>query len=204
MGIKAQYNSSTGKASYTVGTGKQQVFNTDVPGHECTGCINPPAQIELIMSGLTAVCCGISEEFDFAYSWTSNCESLLNDTFILEQTGATIGCAWEKTIIVPATTYGWSWYSDTLVCEEVTGTYYAYSFTWTYSVSASGAAKVSLKCWINGGPNIVQEWSFATTDDTCLPNGSLVELYDCDDSFTAPSIYLLTPMTEGSAVIQLP
>ena len=111
MGVKVQYNPSTGKASYNPVTGKVQVVVSGVPG-SCAECINPN-QVSVTISGLQA-CCGsfipyTGARFTFAPAFMD----ALNSEHIIDSFGATPNnCRYDTTFVVDEPEWFWFWNSS--------------------------------------------------------------------------------------------
>lgn len=89
MEVKAQFNSSSGKVSYTSGTGKQQ---TVAIFPRCELCSQNIPRISVTLIDFVVQCCSSAT---LSRIWDSAMESVVNDTFILE---AVSPCAWVKLI----------------------------------------------------------------------------------------------------------
>ena len=94
MGIKIQFNESTGKVAYTSGTGKVQVSVVSPVG-PCALCVlNSPDQIEVTLSDFVVSCCaGTGGSSGKSRVWDTAIESIVNGTHILDHLQT---CAWVK------------------------------------------------------------------------------------------------------------
>lgn len=89
MVLLAQYNPSTGKASYKASTEKAEV----VTWPDCSFCATP-GRLQVDISSLVVSCCDFMIEFDpieRSQVFSTSMATLLNDTFILEPLGE---CSW--------------------------------------------------------------------------------------------------------------
>lgn len=99
MGVKIQYNPSTGKVSFNPVTGKVQVLNFIRPFEECEFCSDGIGNVHWVTEGLIACCDGgggVSRSLIGPWSSYLNTDIILDDL--------TVECFALKKIITPAGT----------------------------------------------------------------------------------------------------
>lgn len=99
MGVKVQYNPSTGKASYNPATGKVQVVEVNDPA-TCDVCQPPPSQITATIFGLTRCCLQLIPDDGSRTRFSQEFIDFLNVEHTLDPVGSAANCAWGKTYIV--------------------------------------------------------------------------------------------------------
>ena len=99
MGIKVQFNESTGRVSYTSGTGKIQVVSEILPPKTCNDCSPEPSEINVTLSDIT-LCCSTDypSPTGESYKYSSDLLDILHDTHVLPNFAGE--CAYRKLILV--------------------------------------------------------------------------------------------------------
>jgi hypothetical protein len=121
MGVKVQYNPSTGKVSYNPATGKVQVVVDDA-GEPCSFCDEGtgPSQVSLDISGITKCC-------QHAIIWVGNDAAMLDQT-IIDLANAThildwqSDCLYRKRYDISENVYVWNSSNDCSGDPDSSGT----------------------------------------------------------------------------------
>ena len=104
MGVKVQYNPSTGKVSYNPATGKVQV----VVDADCEFCDVTPNQIQVTFSSVTIAdgcfTCTVPSTADKKFTGIPD----INTTFTLTNTAPTLPCSWIYTEAISGTIENYS------------------------------------------------------------------------------------------------
>jgi hypothetical protein len=207
MGVKVQYNPSTGKASYNPATGKVQVVVDDPPVHECLGCDNPPNEIDVTISGVTALCC--TATFDNQYSTALNAAFLaeINKTHRIPIiTSFTDRCVWFVTDDVYTggdcinnSPYKVDFFGPSTPAPGCGGTA-AFStgiesISYTYNALSDGSSLFRISSTVCGASNRVNQiWSSSHSggSDDCMPTSAFTETLVCPISASVNAQYILT------------
>lgn len=208
MGVKVQYNPSTGKASYNPATGKVQVVVDAPPVHECLGCSNPPNEIDVTVSGVTALCC--TATFDSQFSQRLNAAFLaeINTTHRLPiLTSFSDRCVWHlEDAVYPDpdcstnSPYKVDFFGPNTPAPGCGG---AVSFStgikeirYTYNALSDGSALFQISSSFCGAlpSRVNQIWSSSHSggSDDCIPTSGFSETLGCPASSGVNAQYMLT------------
>ena len=199
MGVKIQYNPSTGKASYNPATGKVQVVVSGLPG-SCGDCINPN-QVSVTISGLTACCAdfGVGGFFKFAPDFMS----ALNSEHVIDSFGSLSNCVYASSFVVDEPDWFLQFGSADCAGSPI-ASFPIYSFqvivtndlTETIQLVQLRFSVVEVQT-----PQFIQIWSSPLTlpcyDQTLIPSDAAVQ--DCSDlSLNGPHT---TEVINGTVVL---
>jgi hypothetical protein len=199
MGVKVQYNPSTGKVSYNPATGKVQVVVGPTFG-TCADCDNPD-EIKVTISGVT-VCCAKITDFpdDQRFKLTPLIMDTINGEHIL---GKTSDCHYERVIVID-TLEGTAHYING-DCEGDPFDFFAL-FSIRIRLEATVLGNLSILLEINQTSfafRLNQRWQEPLTlpcYDQTLTASSPISKTDCDDEhYVLPQT---TAMINGTVVVE--
>ncbi len=120
MGVKAQYNPSTGKVGYNPVTGKVQVVNSAVPPIlECFACSRDIGGIEWVTTGITTCCGGSTSPTSNRFEIVGDLAQYLNNTVTLlrEETDTDEICTWSHTLDISSAGLTWKRRDNAVDCS---------------------------------------------------------------------------------------
>jgi hypothetical protein len=201
MGVKVQFNPSTGKASYNAVTGKVQVQHLVV----CSDCLPAPDTIDLTISGVNS-CCQFETfipPFPFSADISSQLFTVLNDTHTLDLTNQ---CSYSLTIDTTGTGAQVRNYDNATCDDPVAGSLDIDGIRIDFSLNENGIYDIRVRILFSQQPFfiVVHGWSaLADPDNECwdqtLSSSDALNV-NCDDPDFFDSLSTCI-MAGGSVVI---